>query len=334
MLGAGDAFMAGFLRGWLRDEPIERCCDYRQCVRRDRGVAPRLRAGDAELGRTRSCSCRATDWPHRLRESAALEQLHWSTNRTPRPDALTVLAIDHRSQFDDLVADLSARRRRAGAARSRRWRSQALDRVAGGDPAFGTLLDGRYGARALEAAADLPYWIGRPIEVPGSRPIAFEGSPDVAATLRDWPAEPRRQMPGVLPSRRRRRIARATGPPDPAAVRRVPRDPAMNSCSRSSRPSTARSTRDTIARVIDHVYDMGVYPDWWKLEPSDDAAAWAQIEATIARRDPHCRGVVLLGLAAPQDELLRGLRRHRGRATWSRVSRSAARSGTSRRGAG
>src|SRR6185436_19050203 len=27
-LGAGDGFMAGFLRGWLRDEPIETCCRY------------------------------------------------------------------------------------------------------------------------------------------------------------------------------------------------------------------------------------------------------------------------------------------------------------------
>ena len=26
ILGAGDAFMAGFLRGWIRDEPLERCC--------------------------------------------------------------------------------------------------------------------------------------------------------------------------------------------------------------------------------------------------------------------------------------------------------------------
>jgi 5-dehydro-2-deoxygluconokinase len=27
VLGAGDAFMAGFLRGWLRDLPLDRCCE-------------------------------------------------------------------------------------------------------------------------------------------------------------------------------------------------------------------------------------------------------------------------------------------------------------------
>ena len=28
VLGAGDAFMSGFLRGWLRDETLETCCAY------------------------------------------------------------------------------------------------------------------------------------------------------------------------------------------------------------------------------------------------------------------------------------------------------------------
>jgi 5-dehydro-2-deoxygluconokinase len=28
VLGAGDAFMSGFLRGWLREEPISTCCAY------------------------------------------------------------------------------------------------------------------------------------------------------------------------------------------------------------------------------------------------------------------------------------------------------------------
>ena len=28
VLGAGDAFLSGFLRGWLKDEPLETCCAY------------------------------------------------------------------------------------------------------------------------------------------------------------------------------------------------------------------------------------------------------------------------------------------------------------------
>src|SRR5690606_30566282 len=64
---------------------------------------------------------------------------------------------------------------------------------------------------------------------------------------------------------------------------------------------------ETIAQVIDHIYALGIYPDWWKLEPTTDAAAWEASEAAILRHDPLCRGIVLLGLSAPQDEVLAGI---------------------------
>ena len=51
------------------------------------------------------------------------------------------------------------------------------------------------------------------------------------------------------------------------------------------------------------LYALGIKPDWWKLEPQVSASAWAAIEAVITENDPWCRGVVLLGLDAPQDEL-------------------------------
>lgn len=58
---------------------------------------------------------------------------------------------------------------------------------------------------------------------------------------------------------------------------------------------------DTIARAMAELYALGIKPDWWKLEPQSSAAAWAGISAAIAW--PVCRGVVLLGLEAPQASL-------------------------------
>src|SRR3546814_17364926 len=60
----------------------------------------------------------------------------------------------------------------------------------------------------------------------------------------------------------------------------------------------------TVARAIQRLYDLGMRPDWWKLEPSDSADAWRNIERTIVANDTHCRGVVLLGLSAPEAELV------------------------------
>ncbi|NML07450.1 5-dehydro-2-deoxygluconokinase [Sphingomonas sp. G-3-2-10] len=304
VLGAGDAFMAGFLRGWLKGLPIERCCDFGNAcgaiVVSRHGCAPAMASWEelqAFLARN--------DWPFRLRDSDALEQLHWSTNRHAVHEELTVLAIDHRSQFDDLIADLGT----GDAEQVAHFKGLALaavDRLAKRDPRYGMLLDGRFGARALEKAAELPYWIGRPIEFPGSRPIRFEGSPDVGMTLRDWPLD---HVVKCL----------VFYHPDDSAEMKAEQDTQIRRLFDACRATRHEFlleiiaskhgpvTSDTVSRVIDHIYDLGVYPDWWKLEPSEDGAAWTAIEASIRARDPHCRGIVLLGLSAPRDELLAGI---------------------------
>jgi 5-dehydro-2-deoxygluconokinase len=46
-----------------------------------------------------------------------------------------------------------------------------------------------------------------------------------------------------------------------------------------------------------------VFPDWWKLADPGSQAAWDAIAGAIARHDRYCRGVLLLGLDAPQAEL-------------------------------
>jgi 5-dehydro-2-deoxygluconokinase len=65
---------------------------------------------------------------------------------------------------------------------------------------------------------------------------------------------------------------------------------------------------ETVASVLTRLYDIGIKPDWWKLEPQETSAAWANIGAVIAARDPFCRGVVMLGLDAPAEDLARAFR--------------------------
>ena len=67
VLGAGDAFMAGFLRGWLQAKADRAMLRARQCLRRHRRFAPRLRAGDADEQSSSQLPA-PTDLPFALRE--------------------------------------------------------------------------------------------------------------------------------------------------------------------------------------------------------------------------------------------------------------------------
>src|SRR6478735_5250365 len=59
----------------------------------------------------------------------------------------------------------------------------------------------------------------------------------------------------------------------------------------------------TVARAIRQLYAAGIHPDWWKLPPPGSPRAWRQIEAAVGEHDPRCRGVLLLGLGASEEEL-------------------------------
>jgi 5-dehydro-2-deoxygluconokinase len=59
----------------------------------------------------------------------------------------------------------------------------------------------------------------------------------------------------------------------------------------------------TVVRAMADIYAAGVRPDWWKLEPQADAAAWAVIAAAIETHDPLCRGVLVLGQSARPEAL-------------------------------
>jgi 5-dehydro-2-deoxygluconokinase len=55
-------------------------------------------------------------------------------------------------------------------------------------------------------------------------------------------------------------------------------------------------------QLLARFYSLGIKPDWWKLPPLNEIS-WAQISALIEANDQHCRGIVLLGLDAPIEQL-------------------------------
>ena len=215
------------------------------------------------------------------------------------------LAIDHRSQLETIAEKNGASRDRIPAFK--KLALEACLKVSRGEPGYGMLLDGTYGQQALFAAASHPLWIGRPVEQPGSRPLEFEGGGDIGARLIEWPRDHVIKClcfyrPDDSAEMKARQEARMLELQD--AARRLGREWLLEIIAGKHGPLAD----DTISSALDHLYGLGLKPDWWKLESQPSAKAYANITAVITRRDPFCRGIVLLGLDAPETELMDAFR--------------------------
>jgi 5-dehydro-2-deoxygluconokinase len=166
------------------------------------------------------------------------------------------------------------------------------------------LLDGTYGREALFAADREGLWIGRPVEQPGSRPLRFE-THDLGSHLAEWPVAQTVKClcfyhPDDEPQLRAAQEERLLALQD--AARTAKRELLIEII--AGRHGPLRET--TVASVLLRLYDLGIRPDWWKLE-AQGPRGWEELGRAIGERDPLCRGVVVLGLDAPEQTLAESL---------------------------
>jgi len=179
----------------------------------------------------------------------------------------------------------------------------AVEMVAAGRAGYGLLCDSRLGREALFRASGQGLWIGHPVEWPGSRPLTLEPGigPDFGG-LSEWPLDHVVKVlcfchPSDTPAMQAEQEAVVTR---------------LFHAARRNRleflleliPSKVGPVKDdTSARLIQRFYDIGIYPDWWKLEPFRSDSAWEAATSAILRNDPHTRGIVVLGLDATAEVL-------------------------------
>ncbi len=304
VLGAGDAFMSGFLRGWLKGESFETCATWANAC--GAFAVSRLLCSPEYVTFEELQYFLKTGSNHRaLRKDDDLNHLHWVTTRRKHYPSLLAFAIDHRKQLEDMADKEGASREKISLLK--RLAMKAIAEVSKGRDGFGTLLDDTYGREAMFDAAKLGLWVGRPLEKPGSRPLEFEHTQDVGSRLVDWPVDHcikclafyHPDDPQELKAQQLSKYRTLY-----EAARKVGRDLLVEIIASKNGAMDDQTT----ARAMQEVYDQGIKPDWWKLEPQTSSRAWDETENIITKNDPHCRGIVLLGLDAPTAELERGFR--------------------------
>ncbi|OXJ02744.1 MULTISPECIES: bifunctional 5-dehydro-2-deoxygluconokinase/5-dehydro-2-deoxyphosphogluconate aldolase [Burkholderia] len=309
VLGAGDAFLSGLLSGLLRG--------------RDWAESTRIANACGAIVVSRHACSAAMPTPAELAHwfdgsrnpvvdaDHTLAHLHRVTVPRREWDDLCVMAFDHRSQFYELAVQAGADEARIKTLKRllvRAVEQVERDRQIAGH--VGVLIDGGgYGSDALASATGRGWWVGRPVELPGSRPLRFDETRSVGSSLTHWPTE---QVVKCLVHYH---------PDDPVDLR-VEQEQRVLELWEATRASgnelllemippravtPAGTEDDAVLRTIARFYNLGVKPEWWKLTPLS-ADGWTRLAALIAERDPYCRGAVILGLNQPLQYLVDSFR--------------------------
>ena len=304
-LGAGDAFMSGLLKGWLSGMDwrasgrLANACGA-LVVARHACSASMPTPEELEYFMSGALPARPDTDPH-------LARLHRVTPRRKQWDDLCLFAFDHRTQYFEIAREAGAPESRLKPLKKLLVRAVAeTEQALSLQGHVGALIDDTYGEDALLTATGRGWWLSRPVEIPGSSPLELEGGRSIGSRLISWPRE---QVVKCL----------VRFHPDEPAEERLEQETQLDTLYRAVLqsghelllevipPKSLPCDGETIVRALKRLYNIGIYPDWWKLEALPPAT-WRKVDELIAARDPWCRGVLLLGLEASVDELAAAFR--------------------------
>ena len=282
VLGAGDGFMAGLLKGWLTGEDwsksleIANACGAFAVSRH--GCTPSypselelkyfLKEGAAERA---------------LRRDSKLEQVHWASNRTTNRSQLRIVAMSDEDLANSIPSDVDM-------AEYKKFCLHAVRNLPKGSSNHGIICDNLSGKSALVDASGSDLWIGRPaILVDLKKSYFLEPIDKDFGRVCEWP--------GTNTAIARLDGSLAGTPLKKSAARR-----ALLALSAAARRNSLEllieftgSWRDPlhVSTLVREIYEAGINPDWWMIRPEDDWPSADGVCATILFHD-HYSGDVLI----------------------------------------
>ena len=302
VLGAGDAFMSGFLRGYLKGESLEKSANYANAsgalVVSRHGCAPAIPSENELLYYLDN----AIDIPNPSKD-LTLNHLHRVSFRTNEQSEVYGFAFDHRKQFYDLAIECGEDINKIAKLKKLFLSSieDTIKKLNISERSVGVLIDDTYGQDALNSIAEKTWWIGRPVELPSSRPLEFEGGGSIGSKLQSWP------LKHVV------KCLLFYHPDDPLELQLKQESKVMDlysACIQSGHqlllevipPTESKVNTSTIPEILKRFYHLGIKPDWWKLPALKDKS-WKLVSDIILSHDPYCQGILLLGMSAPIENM-------------------------------
>jgi len=296
VLGAGDSFLSGFLRGWLRNESLENCALYGNAcgalVVTRHGCSPSSPSFDEVEHFIRNF-----DKIPNLAHHPKMNNLHSRTEfGQQRNRGLLILAFDHRNLFEE-----SCRTENLSQEKIFRFKElvhhgfHSVSQTTK-DNNLAILIDPKYGKKILNDSSDFNYTVGVPVEDEGIFPLNWlcEGSlyQHLLERPSTWfvkalfcfhtemnPEDKKsqlaqlRKLSGVCSELKRKLMVEL-----------------INS-QKFSQEDASMVNEVSLTEAIDEIYKEGIYPYWWGINALENNEKWLELNEVFDENDPDA-GVI------------------------------------------
>ena len=322
VLGAGDAFMSGFLRGWLRKESLETCALYGNAcgalVVTRHGCSPAAPSfAEIEYFIRHFDDAPNLAWPPYQTFWSKMNQLHLRTELgqpqkpgRPEREELLILAFDHRTQFEDSCREKDLSTEKISDFKDQVCKGFQNIKKSNGHKGHAILIDPEYGRRILNNSADADFTIGVPIEKAGSFPVEWMTDDSLYKQLLERPAAWFVKVlwhfhPQMNPEHKDVQLTQ---------LRKL--NEVCNALKRKLMveliiPEGFAESGMSLGETMAEVYQAGINPYWWKITSLDSEEEWQTMTGVLDQYDPEV-GVIILGNNAPIEQF----------ETWFRIARS------------
>lgn len=288
VLGAGDAFLSGFLRGWLKGESWQICGKYGNA----NGALTVSRHGCAPaMASFRELNYFIENYhttPHIL-TAKPLALLHREpVLGHPGAQNLFVLGLDQQTLFEESCQAFGKDRSVISQFKIKVFEGLQRAKKTHGSLHAGLLIDATYGGEVLQQGVYEDLQIGMPIELPGAFPvewlkadslyqqileipsqffvkIQWNYHPDLEENLKKIQLKRLFELSEVCQKLERRLLVEAIPPND------------------------FETNGAVLAALLREVYEAEIYPFWWAIDPLATKEEWQSVGQILNEFDSDSR---------------------------------------------
>ena len=301
VLGAGDGFMSGFLKGYLTNKSIEESLTYANAcgalVVSRHGCTPAMPTQEELTYYLKNAQSIARPDLHPM-----LNYLHRVTlTKEKDPKDLHIFAFDHRIQLEEMLNDFSIKDKSIISVLKKLLLKVAVksSKKANLNPnEWGIFVDDKYGQDVLNEVTGQNLWIGRPVEKPLVFPAEFEQSDFIGCHINTWPKEHIIKFLVFYDSKASEEIKKHNNEKiqNIWKIAQKTNHKLLLEIIPPKEIKGKENREESVYQSLVTIYDeLQVFPDWWKL-PAFSSKMWDKIESLIRNRSKYCNGVLTLGL--------------------------------------